>query len=337
MRIGRPRFLLVLGLFLTLPWAGAHAVSPAGAAYRPAVHQFVTDMAARHDFDRTRLGSLLEGLQMREDVLRAISRPAESMPWHRYRLIFVNRARVEEGVRFWERHGRALARAEAAYGVPAEIIVAIIGVETRYGRHTGRFPVLESLTTLAFAYPPRGAFFRSELEQFLLLARDEELDPAEVTGSYAGAMGTPQFIASSYRRFAVDFDGDGRRDLWDTTADAIGSVANYFRVHDWRPGGPVAARARPAAEARPRSLVEGLEPRRTVSALTRAGLVPQVPLAGEARAAVIALEARDRTEYWLGLHNFYVITRYNHSALYAMAVYQLSQEIVIARARRAAR
>lgn len=291
--------------------------------------QFIDLMHSRHGFDTSQLEILLGSTKIREDILKAISRPAEKKPWHQYRPIFVTASRIAGGVKFWDEHAAVLARAEQEYGIPAEIIIAIIGVETRYGKQTGRYRVIDALSTLAFAYPPRSSFFTSELEQYLLMTRDEKLDPLELTGSYAGAMGQPQFISSSYRSYAIDFDGDGKRDIWANPADAIGSVANYFKRHGWVKGQPVTTRINTSAVNDPKLLdSHTLEPTWTLEQLKAKG-VDNIPerYSRELMSAMICLEQEDGNECWLGLHNFYVITRYNHSPLYAMAVYQLSQEI----------
>lgn len=291
--------------------------------------QFINNMQSRHAFDAKQLEELLGKTKIREDILKAISRPAEKKPWHQYRPIFVTASRIAGGVKFWEKHTDILALAEKEYGVPAEIIVAIIGVETRYGKNTGRYRVIDALSTLAFAYPPRSKFFTSELEHYLLMTRDENLDPLELTGSYAGAMGQPQFISSSYRSYAVDFDNDGKRDIWKNPADAIGSVANYFKRHGWTQGKPVTTKI-DASSVDDEQLIRErkLKPTLTLSQLKQKG-VTDIPdnYDGELMSAMICLEQKEGNECWLGLKNFYAITRYNHSALYAMAVYQLSQEI----------
>ncbi|HKJ76381.1 MAG TPA: lytic murein transglycosylase B, partial [Gammaproteobacteria bacterium] len=216
---------------------------------RPGVRDFIERMHAQHGFEKAALEAVFQDVEIQQDIIEAISRPAESLPWHRYRPIFVTESRTEEGVAFWEANAELLAEAEERYGVDPAVVVAILGVETRYGAHKGGHRVVDALSTLAFAYPPRADFFRSELEQYLLMAREEGFEPGTRHGSYAGAMGKPQFIASSFRSFAVDFDGDGRRDLWNGTADAIGSVAHYLKVHDWQPGDPIASRATALPEA----------------------------------------------------------------------------------------
>jgi membrane-bound lytic murein transglycosylase B len=222
--------------------------------------------------------------------------------------------------------------AEKVYGVAPQIIVAIIGVETRYGGNTGKYAVLDALSTLAFDYPPRAKFFRGELEQYLLLAREEHIDLLNTKGSYAGAMGYGQFIPSSYQRYAVDFDQDGKRDLWDSPMDIIGSVANYLHVNGWTPGAKVADRASVTGNRFKGVIEKGLKPEMTVKQLKSEGITPVKPLPADTLAALISLDQKSGPEYWLGLNNFYVITRYNHSPLYAMAVYQLSEEIRQARA-----
>ncbi len=314
-------------LALALACVSAGAAAAPGYGDRPEVRRYIDELARTHGFARERLQALFSGLHPRAEVLRAISAPAERRPWHAYRPIFVNEARIAGGVRFWRRHRALLARAEARYGVDARAIVAIIGVETRYGRHTGRHPVLASLATLAFDYPPRADFFRRELTEYLLLSREEGLDPRKVRGSYAGAMGKPQFIPSSYRRYAVDFDGDGRRDLWASPADAIGSVANYLARHGWRHGAPVAVRARATGEAWRALLGRGLRPHTRLSAIRARGLEPVAPVPGDPGAAVLELEGPSGPLRWVVFANFWTITRYNRSPKYAMAVHELSEAI----------
>ena len=294
---------------------------------RPEVAQFINQMAKTHGFDRRRLTRLMDRAEIQQDIIDAITRPAESKPWYEYRPIFVTKSRIAKGVQFMDRHAADLDRAQAQYGVPPEIITAILGVETYYGQRSGTHRVLDSLVTLAFDYPPRSDFFRSELESYLLLTRDEHIDPLSLMGSYAGAMGQPQFISSSYRSYAVDFDGDGRRDLIKDTADAIGSVANYFQRHGWQRRQPVVAGARVAGDKYRTVLDKGLKPSVVASRLGAYGITADKPLAPHQKCALIQLQTKDGPDYWLGLQNFYVITRYNHSPLYAMAVYQLSEAI----------
>lgn len=318
-----------------LAWLGqtpVHAAEP--AAYRSAARGFVAEMAAKNGFDPVALNKLMNRARYRQDIVDAMRRPYEGKPWSLYRPIFLTPARIEGGQAFWLANAELLSRAERDYGVPPEVVVAIIGVETSYGGNLGRHRVVDALTTLGFAYPPRADFFRRELEAFLLLARDEAIDAARVTGSYAGALGKPQFIPSSYRKFAVDFDGDGRRDLWRSDADVIGSVANYLQHHGWRPGEPVAlpatltpeARAAVAADAIPVARKDPVSPATPAGELAGRGVTTPEPLDPAAPAALLMLDGPE-DEFWIAFNNFYVVTRYNHSNLYAMAVYQLSREI----------
>lgn len=307
----------------------ADTVGDVPALQREDVLAFIAQFSQRHNYDPTQLTQVFDQVRLQQSVIDAISRPAEGKPWHQYRNIFVTESRILEGVAFWNEHQDDLLRAEQQYGVPAEIIVAILGVETRYGRHKGVYRVMDSLATLAFNYPKRGEFFRSELEHYLLLSREEAIDPLSITGSYAGAMGQAQFIASSYRNFAIDFNGDGHRDLWHDTADAIGSVANYFNRHKWQPGEPITLPAMVGAEQDLQDVaLKGPKPHTTVAALQQLGVMPLGEIDPQFPAALIQLETVTGHEYWLGLPNFYVITRYNHSPLYAMAVYQLGQAIL---------
>jgi membrane-bound lytic murein transglycosylase B len=294
---------------------------------RDDVKKFIDEMIKKHRFDRAVLTKWFSEAERLDDVLEKIARPAEKThTWKQYRPIFVTKNRIELGRKFMKNNRAMLARAEKETGVPASIITAIIGVETYYGRSKGRTPVFNSLTTLGFDYPPRSRFFRGELEQFLLLAREENIDVSTIRGSYAGAMGAPQFISSSYRRYAVDFDGDDKRDLWNSMADVIGSVANYFKVHGWQKNGDI---ARAAAVSKPPDNVtrKKLKPHTSIGDFRKHGIVTDKAYADDVMVTLVTLEGNDGIEYWFGLKNFYVITRYNHSALYAMAVFQLSQEL----------
>lgn len=296
------------------------------------ISQFIDNMVEKHGFDRNELTNLMSQARKRHDILEKISRPAERiLTWGEYRKIFLTGKRIQGGVEFWQRNREALDRAESVYGVPPEIIVSIIGVETFYGRITGKDKVLDALYTLGFFYPKRSAFFSRELEEFLLLAREENIDPRVPRGSYAGAMGLGQFMPDSYRNFAVDFDGDGKRDIWHNETDAIGSVANYFAQHKWQHGGPVSHKVQ-LADAKLKDFAKaGMKPSIPIAELRQAGIPVAAELPDDMLASMVELEIRSGMEYWLGLPNFYVITRYNHSNMYAMAVYQLSREIVAAR------
>lgn len=293
----------------------------------PHLKNFIGKMVEQHRFNGDRLSRLFGQVEFRPDIIAAISKPAEAKPWYQYRPIFLTKERIEGGVTFWNRHAQLLERAEREFGVPPEIIVAILGVETRYGKYTGKYRVIDALSTLAFEYPPRGRFFASELEQYLLMTREEQIDPLDLKGSYAGAMGIPQFISSSYRNYAIDFDGDGHRNLWNNPADAIGSVANYFKRHGWKPGEPVTFQTFVTGNGYEALVEKGIKPKVPLGEFSTFGVKVPEGLDPSQTAALIELETEGIPEFWIGLHNFYVITRYNHSPLYAMAVYQLSNEI----------
>ena len=297
----------------------------------PAAQSMVDELVVEEGFDREQLMRIFAQAERKDSILNAIARPAEkTKPWYEYRAIFLNDKREDQGVEFFNRYRVELDRAEREFGVPAEIIVAIIGVETSYGRVAGSYRVIDALSTLAFDYPPRSPFFTSELKNFLILSRDQDLDPTTLMGSYAGAMGYGQFMPSSYRNYAIDFDNDDIIDIWNNPIDAIGSVANYFKQHGWRKG-EVVVSAATAAVSTPETIFvksrKDLKPTRTVAQFAAEGVVARIQLDPNALATAMKFEQRNGYEYWLGLHNFYVITRYNHSAMYAMCVYQLSQAL----------
>ncbi len=294
---------------------------------RDSVKGFVNEVAKKDGFDPQQLLNIFEQVEKKQRIIDLISRPAEkAKPWHEYREIFVTAPRIAAGVEFWEENEAALNRAGSKFGIPIEIIVAVIGVETNYGRNKGSFRVMDALSTLAFDYPPRARFFRSELRELLLLAREENKDPLELIGSYAGAMGYGQFIPSSFRAYAIDFDGDGARDIWSNQTDAIGSVANYFFRHGWDGEGPIAVPVTVTDERADQFANQGLKPKRSIAELRKAG-VEHVSLPDQTLGALFRLEGNGGWEYWLGLHDFYVITRYNHSHMYALAVVQLSAAV----------
>ena len=304
--------------------------SPALQASDGPDQAFFNDLQQKHNISRERAEALLSQAQKSNDVLEAIARPWEAKPWHEYYPIFLTERRVEQGIEFWQTHKQALERAEQTYGVPAEIIVAIIGVETSYGNFLGRHRVLDALYSLSFYYPPRATFFKSELGHFLALVEEEQLPATELMGSYAGAMGYGQFISSSYRAYAVDFDGDGVRDLLSNPIDAIGSVANYFARHRWQAGEPVAVPAWPGREANLAELIStrGQQLTHTVADLQNAGIYFVTEAAGDTPARLFKFdEPAGNASYYVALPNFYSITRYNHSPLYAMVVYQLAQRL----------
>jgi len=300
----------------------------AGYAENPRARELIDELVTEQGFDRGQLIALFEGAERKDSILEAIARPAEkTKPWYEYREIFVTDTRTSQGVRFYRRYAASLERAERGFGVPGELIVAVIGVETRYGRNKGGYRVLDALSTLAFDYPKRSPFFTRELKEYLLLTREQGLPVSELRGSYAGAMGYGQFMPSSYRAYAVDFDADGVADILDNPVDAIGSVANYLARHGWRNGEPVTAAVAVGEAYRREWMNDGLRPRRTAADFLAAGIRPLGDYDPTASATAMEFETDGGLEHWMGWHNFYVITRYNHSAMYAMSVYQLSREI----------
>lgn len=298
---------------------------------RPEIAGFIADLAHRHDFEPGPLADLLAEAQSRPAILQAISKPAERvLRWDEYRPRFVVDQRVRRGVAVEAERRAELERAQASTGVPAEIMLGIVGVETIYGQNTGRYRVVDALATLAFDYPPRAPYFRGELEQFLLMTREERLDPLQPLGSYAGAMGIPQFMPTSFRKWAVDGDGDGRRDLWGSWADVFASVGNYLEVHGWRKGEPVMVPA-DASGADLEGLDTTLELTETVASLRRRGVKFETTLPASAPARLVALAVADGTEYRVGFNNFRVLTRYNRSQMYASAVHDLATAIAASR------
>lgn len=322
---------------IRLLYASCLAVSvtapPVAASYaqHPEALHFVDEMAARHGFERGELQALFERARHDERAIRLITPPSQpgARSWRRYRSRFLTEDRIEGGITFLDMHGETLRAASERYGVPPEIIVSILGVETHYGSHTGNFETLSALATLAFDYPPRAPLFRRELENLLLLAREQGRDPFTYSGSYAGALGTPQFLPSSIRTYAVDFDSDGRIDLEASIADAIGSVANYLATHGWRSGEPVAIPVELPAALDPRPLIDaGIEPVLDSDSLAQQGIVSRHgPLPALPATLVDLASPGEATQYWLGFRNFYVITRYNRSSFYAMSVFELAEAI----------
>lgn len=305
-------------------------------ANNPNAQQFIDKMVSKHGFNRQQLQEILSQAKRLDSVLRLMDNQAPTTSvkppsgpngaWLRYRKKFITPDNVQNGVVFWNQYEDALNRAWQVYGVPPEIIVGIIGVETRWGRVMGKTRILDALATLSFNYPRRAEYFSGELETFLLMARDEQDDPLNLKGSFAGAMGYGQFMPSSYKQYAVDFSGDGHINLWDPV-DAIGSVANYFKAHGWVKGDQVAVMANGQAPGLP----NGFKTRYSISQLAAAGLTPQQPLGNHQQASLLRLDVGTGYQYWYGLPNFYTITRYNHSTHYAMAVWQLGQAVALAR------
>jgi len=304
---------------------------------REDVQAFIDDMVERHDYDRERLEDALREAESQGRILEAIARPAErTLEWAEYRRIFLTDERIEAGAGFWREHRDTLERISRDTGVPPEILVGIVGVETYFGRITGNYRVLDALVTLAFDYPPRQSFFRRELEEYLLLVREQGMDVAQPTGSYAGAMGAPQFMPSSYRAYAADASGDDYPDIWSNWADVLGSVANYFVEHDWQPGGEVVTRASLAKNWNGSTPRNSLRTEETVGSLSRSGVMFATDLDTDARSSLLKLEGEAGAEYWVAFHNFFVITRYNRSVMYALAVHQLGREIALEVGREAA-
>jgi membrane-bound lytic murein transglycosylase B len=325
-------YRLPLGALLALltaqpALASHHPRHPRFDLKRPEIVSFVNEVVARDALKRKKVLALLAKAEPQPQIIELMTRPAEKVtPWWEYHDRFLTPERIDLGVQFWTDHHQSLERISAERGIPPEYVIAIIGIETRYGRSTGKFRVLDALATLAFDYPPRSDYFRSELEQFLLLVSEDKLNPLTTTGSYAGAMGAPQFMPSTYRRYAIDADTDNKRDLWGDWDDIIASVANYLQEHGWENGGPVIAEAH--LEPDPTFLVTGkVDLNETVDRLNAEGVKINLTLPGDTPAVLIPAEQQDGPAYRVGFKNFYVITRYNGSARYAMSVYDLAQAI----------
>jgi membrane-bound lytic murein transglycosylase B len=291
---------------------------------------FIDEMVEKHEFDREALSAILAKAEIKATIIKKISTPAErTLAWGEYRKIFITKERINAGATFWHENKEMLERIALETGVPIEILVGIIGVETYFGRITGKDRVIDALATLAFEYPKRAKFFRNELVQFLILAREEELDPLTPMGSYAGAMGRPQFMPSSFRAYAVDSTGDGKRDIWENWADVSGSIANYFLEHGWRSNEAVATQASLGSNwtadvpqpANTRKVTDSVE------SLSKKGVLFTTDLCADSEAQLLTYQGDDGIEHWVGFHNFFVITKYNHSVMYALAVHQLGQQI----------
>ncbi|WP_223248321.1 lytic murein transglycosylase B [Sulfurirhabdus autotrophica] len=320
-------FALPLSMFFT--FSICHAANAGNESFlsRPELNSFIDEMVEKHGFDKSQLIDVFSHVQLKPNIIKAMVRPAESKPWTEYRAMFVNPLRINGGVEFWRANAGILALASKTYGVPESIIVAIIGVETQYGKNTGSYRVIDALSTLAFDYPRRAEFFRGELEKFLILTRDEGIEPFSLKGSYAGAMGIGQFMPGSCLSYALDFDGNGHRDINHSMADAIGSVANYFIGHGWLPGQPVALRAHVTGERYLELVNMGFNLTHTVDEMREFGVTPSELVDDSQQAMLIRLETKGEPEYWIGLNNFKAITEYNRSKFYAMTVYLLSREI----------
>lgn len=296
---------------------------------RKDVQSFINMMVKKHDFNRDYLIRIFDQVKFRPIVIKHVNQPLEANPWNTYQRLFVNEWRIKNGVKFWNKNAAALRKAEEIYGVPASIIVATLGVETKYGERTGEYRVVDSLTSLGFSETPRAKFFRGQLEEFLMLTREQHLNPMKVTGSYAGAIGMPQFIPSSYRYYAASFEKTDSIDLMNNVSHVIASIANYYKQHGWAKNEPVAIMAT-VNESKISTLpkIKYAKQGMTLKALAKYGVAAKTPVADQnMKAKVIALPSNNSTEYWIGFHNFDVIKRYNPNDLYAMAVYQLSDDI----------
>ena len=295
------------------------------------IDAFIDEMVSEHAYELSAIEEILKEAKLQEKIIEQISKPAErTLTWADYRPIFMTKERVNAGADFWREHRESLQKVSDDTGVPVDIIVGIIGVETYYGRITGGHRVIDALTTLAFFYPPRQKFFRSELKEFLLLIREEDMLATDAFGSYAGAMGRPQFMPSSFRAYAVDSTGDNKRDIWNNWTDVAGSIANYFIAHGWKTGEEVTSQATLSDRFSGQPPKNQLKADASVASLSQSGVVFTTSLADDADAQLLTLEGKDGTEHWVGFHNFFVITKYNHSVMYGLAVHQLGQEIALA-------
>jgi len=303
---------------------------------RPEMEKFIDQMVQAHGFDAKALRKVFAKVQTSQGVTRAIAAPSTSKPWYEFKPLFVDAQRITGGVKYWNDNAELLERARKEFGVPEAIIVSVIGIETRYGKRTGNFRVMDALSTLAFDVPARADYFRRELEQFLLLAREQQWDPLSINGSFAGAMGMPQFMPTSYRRYAIDFNADGHTDLWNDTADIIGSIGSYLHQSGWKEGTPVVVPARvDTADWKP--LVDlGLKPTLTLDQWKMRGVDTLSNTQASMLASLFTLDLLGGPEFWFGSENFYAILQYNRSRNYAMAVNDLANEIARERERIAA-
>jgi len=313
---------------IALCLAGSTTAMAADYLDRPEFLSMVKELEQAGTYAPGELQALFKNVKRQDRVLELMSRaPERRKEWFEYRPIFITQQRVRQGVQFWRENAAALALAESKTGVPAEMIVSILGVETSYGRNKGSFRVIDALATLGFDHPPRAPFFSKELREFLILSRENGMNPSEVRGSYAGAMGYPQFMPSSWRNLAVDFDGDGRIDLINNPVDAIGSIANYFKGNGWKPGEAVVLAGTATGNISDDSVANTLNTTTTLAAIAKSGIQSNHNLAPNTPATAFRLQGTNGSEYWIGLHNFYVITRYNRSIMYAMAVNDLANLI----------
>lgn len=321
-----PACLRPLLLLAFIQTSHADGLPASRLSERQDVQAFIAEMVKKHDWDRQYLVDLFDATNLRPAIVGALDKPSTSRAWFQFHPNFLTPQKTRSGVAFWRKHAAWLTMAQEKYGVPEEVIVAIIGVETDYGRQLGRYRAMDALATIAFGYPRRSDYFRQELEQLLLLAREENVDPLDLQSSYAGALGWPQFMPGSFRNFAVDFDGDGKRDIWRNPADVIGSVAYYFAKFGWQRDGLIAVEANADRSAVDALAADKFSLNHSVADLKALGITAQQAVAGDQKALVFNLEtAPGEFQPWIGLNNFYVITRYNKSINYAQAVFRLSQ------------
>ena len=292
---------------------------------RSDVQQFIHGMVDKHHFNEASLENTFSQTHKNKKVLKLMSKPSEKKPWYFYQKLFISEKHLQNGLVFWKNNAKTLRQAEKQYGVPASIIVAIIGIETNYGDNQGNFQTMDALSTLAFYYPSRSTYFKTELEQFLLLSRDQSWDPISIQGSYAGALGYPQFMPSTYRKYAVSVAKNKKANLFKNPRDAIISVANYLHKKGWHLHQPIAVQAQ--VKGKTYESLGKKSPPQTLAALSKQGVYANKTYPGHMKAGFLSLEGRSDLEFWLIFHNFYVIMAYNNSSVYAMAVYQLSQQL----------
>lgn len=331
-RFFKVSFTSFILLFTSLAFAATANLQPRHFSQRPDVHKFISMMVQKYHFNEKELNKLFDKVIIQQKILETMAKPAETWPWYKYQAFFITQDRINGGVEFWNKHMQTLKEVEAKDGVPADVIVAIIGVETFYGKNQGNYRVLDSLATLAFNYPKRKDFFQEELKEYLLLARDNQFDPTNMLGSYAGAIGQGQFMPSSYRIYAIDYRKTGVKDLRNDTDDVIASIGNYLKQHGWDRDQPIAVKAQINGDTYKKLTADKLKPNYTVSYLKTMGVTP---LAGSysstTKANFMCLDGKTASEPWLGFYNFYVISTYNPRINYTMAVYQLSDAIRQAR------
>jgi membrane-bound lytic murein transglycosylase B len=326
------RFTLRILLVLTCLITSIATAAPSSSEMKKQVQTFINQMVSQHHFNKTRLEKLFSQVKVKQRAVNLMNKPYEAKPWFIYRKHFISERRIKQGAIFWHRYKNIFQTVSKRTGIPAQVLVAIVGVETHYGTVKGGFSAFNVLYTLAFYYPRRATFFRKELREFLLLCREQGLNPLKVNGSYAGALGQPQFMPSSYRMYARAYDGGKKANLFDNEADVISSIANYFAVHGWQAGQPIAIKAIVTGKQFSKLPIQDrnskiTRPKMSLNEFHRYGVRPTQSLPGQTKATFMRFDLQSSKAYWFGFKNFYVITRYNTSKLYAMAVYQLSEAI----------